>query len=135
MVSATIQRALKACDDTNIKLRLDPPELGRVEVKMSIDQDNKTKIVLTSERADTHTMMQKDADILNRVLSEAGVDTDGGLSFELASDSHDFNDRQHHGQTGRGGKQAGNDDLPDIETTLNWQVDPDTGRTRYNILA
>ena len=135
MVSATIQRALRAGDDTNIKLRLDPPELGRVEVKMSIDKDNKTKIVLTSERAETHTMMQKDAEILNRVLSEAGVDTDGGLSFELASDSHNFNEGQHHGQSGRGSEQDSNDDLPDIETTLNWQVDPDTGRTRYNILA
>ena len=135
MVSATIQRALRAGDDTNIKLRLDPPELGRVEVKMSIDKDNKTKIVLTSERAETHTMMQKDAEILNRVLSEAGVDTDGGLSFELASDSHNFNEGQHHGQSGRGSEQDSNDDLPDIETTLNWQVDPDTGRTRYNILT
>ncbi len=136
MVSATIQKAVKAGDDTNIKLRRDPPELGRVEVKMSIDKDNMAKIVLTAEKPETFMMLQKDSHILQQALSESGVDTQGDISFELASDNQDFgrDDRQQHsGNSGRG--KSDSDDGSTIETTMDWQVDPDTGHIRYNILA
>jgi len=92
-VSITIQKALKAGEPTNIKLQLSPPELGRVEVKMSIDKDNKTKIVLTVEKPETYLLLQRDADSLDRALTDAGLSADGDIDFELASENHDFNGR------------------------------------------
>ncbi len=136
MVSATIQKALKAGENTNIKLRLDPPELGRVEVKMSIDKDNVTKIVLTAEKSETYMLLKQDTDILQRALSNAGLDADGNLSFELADDGHDFNDgrKNNNNQSERRQNNNSTDDNL-IETSLDWQLDPQTGRMRYNALV
>ena len=136
LVSMTIQKAVKAGDDTNIKLRLDPPELGRVEVKMSIDKNN-AKIVLTAEKPETFMMLQRDADALNRALTDAGIDSGGDLSFELASENHDFNQpRGGKGGSGSGtGNSAADNDEHIVQSSMDWYVDPDTGRMHYNILA
>ncbi len=137
MVSATIQKAVKAGEDTNIKLRLDPPELGRVEVKMSIDKDNMAKIVLTVEKPETFMMLQKDSHVLQQALYESGVDTQGDISFELASDNQDFgrDGNQQNGSHSSGRKSSDSEDGTLMQTTMDWQVDPDTGHMRYNILA
>lgn len=131
MVSATIQKAVRAGDDTNIKLRLDPPELGRVEVKMSIDKDNITRIVLTAEKPETFLMLQRDADALHRAMADAGLDTQGDLSFELASEDHNFDDQHQQQDKASAGEEA---ELIE-ETTLDVQIDPVTGTVRYNILV
>jgi flagellar hook-length control protein FliK len=137
LVSATIQKAVKAGDDTNIKLRLDPPELGRVEVKMSIDKDNVAKIVLTAEKPETFMMLQKDSHVLQQALNDSGVDTQGDISFELASDNQDFgrDGEQHNNRSGSGRGKDSADNETILETTMDWHVDPATGQTRYNILA
>lgn len=137
MVSMTIQKAIKEGDDTNIKLRLDPPDLGRVEVKMSIDKDNTTKIVLTAEKPETHLLLQQDSEALQRAMSEAGLDTESGLSFELAGDDHEFNQDNGSNTKGYGSSSKGSDseDEAVMQTTMDWHVDPDTGRMHYNILA
>ncbi len=134
MVSATIQKALKAGEATNIKLRLDPPELGRVDVKMSIDKDNITKIVLTVEKPETYMLLKQDIDILQRALSDTGLNADGNLEFELADDSHDFsNNNGENGANDHDKNNSSEDNL--IETTMDWQVDPNTGRMHYNVLV
>ncbi len=138
MVSVTIQKALKAGQDTNIKLRLDPPELGRVEVKMSIDKDNVTKIVLTAEKPETYMLLKQDTDILQRALSNAGLDADGNLSFELADDNHDFgNDGGRGNDKNAAGDGSDNNDLDEdlTQTVMDWQIDPQTGRMHYNVLV
>lgn len=139
LVSATIQKAVKAGEETHIKLKLDPPELGRVDVKMSIDQDNVSKIVLTIEKPETHTMLQKDSAALERALAESGLDVNDGLEFELASDGHDFDDNSRSNEQGKHGSananngETENEDL--IETSMDWHVDPNTGQMHYNILV
>lgn len=130
LVSATIQKAVKAGEDTNIKMRLDPPELGRVEVKMSIDKDNKARIVLTVEKPETFLMLQRDADALHRAMADAGLDTQGDLNFELASEDHDF----EQAQRGRSDGSDTDDELIE-ETTLDVQIDPVTGHVRTDILV
>lgn len=137
-VVATMQKAVKAGQDTNIKLQLDPPELGRVEVKMSFGKDNAAKVVLTAEKPETYMMLQRDSSILQQALQDAGLDADGSsLSFELAQDGHDFGqDNSRGGGHDAGGTGAGgalDDDI--IETVMNWQVDPETGHMHYNIMV
>ncbi len=141
LVSMTMQKAIKNGEATTIKLQLDPPELGRVEVKMSIDQDNMTKIVLTAEKADTHAMLQRDAQMLERAMSDAGLDAGGNLSFELASDGHKFGESNQPDENHGGSRASGGID-PEAEnaiithsSTMDWYVDPATGRMHYSILA
>ncbi len=135
MVSATIQKAIKAGEETNIKLRLDPPELGRVEIKMSIDKNNKTKIVLTAEKPETYMLLKHDAQTLQNAMQNAGLNSEGNLEFNLASDNHDFNQNNHEnkGNGKHANSNAPNEEL--IESTMDWQVDPRTGRMHYNVLV
>ncbi len=137
LVSATIQKAVKAGEDTNIRLKLDPPELGRVEVKMSIDKDSATKVVLTIEKPETYTLLKQDIETLQRALSDAGLDTNGDISFELADQNNDFGDQRRGNNDGQNSRHANNDNLDEdvIETTMNWSVDPNTGLMHYNALV
>lgn len=138
MVAATLQRAGSSGEDSRITLQLDPPELGRVEIKMSFEKNSKIKAVLTAEKAETYSMLQRDAGILERALQGAGLDTDGGLSFELAQEGYTFGQDEGRGGSGQNGhgttaKADGSQDI--LQTTMSWAVDPDTGHMHYNILA
>jgi len=65
-------------------IRLDPPELGRVEVRLSIDATGKASAHLSADRPETLTLLQKDSPILTRALREAGLDvSQDGLNFSL----------------------------------------------------
>lgn len=138
MLAANIKKMASNGDTKNIRIQLDPPELGRVEIKMSFGKDKGVKAILTAEKPETFMMMQRDAQILERALQNAGIDPDSSsLSFELAQDEQNFNqDGSHDGsrnQTG-GGDAEGNDEEI-IESTMTWHVDPDSGHMRYDILV
>jgi hypothetical protein len=136
LVAATIQKNANAGEDKNITLQLDPPELGRVEIKMSFDKDKAIKAIITAEKPETFLMMQRDAQTLERTLQDAGLDTSGGLSFELASDGHQFsqNGRHDESHSGARGKEV-EDTGTIIVSSMTWIVNPDTGHMHYNIWA
>src|SRR4051812_20009074 len=65
-------------------IRLDPPELGRVEVRLSIDASGKAQAHMTADQLQTLHLLQKDSAILTRALREAGLDVaSGSLNFSL----------------------------------------------------
>ncbi len=138
LVSMTMQKAIKNGEETTIKLKLDPPELGRVDVKMSIDQDSTTKIVLTVEKPETHMMLQRDAQFLERAMSDAGLDVGDNLSFELAEDGQAFDKGDSSGDQANLGGNSGTEvenALITQNSTMDWTIDPNTGRMHYSILA
>lgn len=137
-VAATISKNAAATEDKAFTIKLDPPELGRVEVKMAIDKNNAVKAHLIIEKPETFMMLQRDAQILERSLQGLGMDTgDGGISFELAQDNMFQNEGDRGGERYQTGKNTGAVETIDeeIETTMTWHVDPETGMQRYNILA
>ncbi len=65
-------------------IRLDPPELGRVEVRLEVDSNGKVSTRLIVERPETLDLLQRDARNLERALQSAGLQTDeGGMQFSL----------------------------------------------------
>jgi flagellar hook-length control protein FliK len=71
-------------------IRLDPPELGRVDVRLSIDAAGKTSAHLSADQPQTLDLLQKDASSLTRALRDAGLDvSQDGLNFSLRQQSHD----------------------------------------------
>ncbi len=69
-------------------IRLDPPELGRVEVRLEVGKDNSVRAVLAAERTETLAELQRSARDLERALTEAGLDVgEDALSFSLTDDS------------------------------------------------
>lgn len=68
-------------------IRLDPAELGRVDVRLELMPDQRVQAILSAERQETLAELQRSAKDLQRALSEAGLDlADDGLSFQLADD-------------------------------------------------
>ncbi len=77
-------------------IRMDPPELGRVEVRLEVGSDNSVRALLAAERAETLAELQRSARDLERALAEAGLELgEDALSFSLTDDgagAEDFGD-------------------------------------------
>jgi len=83
-------------------IRLDPPELGRVEVRLSIDSTGKAEAHLTADQPRTLELLQKDAPALTRALREAGLDvSQDGLNFSLRQQQQQAGQDQPQFQSGR----------------------------------
>lgn len=70
--------------NNHFDIRLDPPELGRIEVRLKVDRDGQVSSHLIADRADTLSLLQRDQTGLQRALQDAGLKTSGdGLQFSL----------------------------------------------------
>jgi flagellar hook-length control protein FliK len=77
--------ATKSVDGVrHFDIRLDPPELGRVQVHLSVDATGTAQAHLVVDKPQTLEMLQRDAPNLNRALTDAGLDlSNNGLNFSL----------------------------------------------------
>jgi flagellar hook-length control protein FliK len=70
------------------EIRLDPPELGRIDVHLDVDRDGQVTSHVTADRADTLALLQSQQPQLERALEQAGLKTaDNGLQFTLRDQS------------------------------------------------
>ncbi len=70
--------------NSRFEIRLDPPELGRIDVRLDIDNDGNVKSRLVIERSDTYDLLRRDQSTLERALQQAGLKTsDNSLEFSL----------------------------------------------------
>lgn len=136
MVAVSLQKAAGDGQNKNLILQLDPPELGRIEVRLSFGKDKAIKAVVATERSETFTMLQRDSFVLERALNDVGLDANGGLSFEMAGDGYFDQNTGHDGSGGSHGNSMGNnEEIAEIESKMTWYVDPDSGLTRYSLLV
>ncbi len=84
-----IEIANKALAGKNhFEIRLDPPELGRIEVHLDVDRDGNVTSRLIADRHDTLDLLRRDSAGLERALQDAGLKTsDNGLQFSLRDQS------------------------------------------------
>jgi len=61
----------------SMTLRLAPPELGQVEIRIDRPQDAPARVDIAVERPETMTLLLRDQPELQRALDQAGVPTDG----------------------------------------------------------
>ena len=79
-------------------IRLDPPELGKVDVRLTVDDAGRAQASLAVEKPQTLELLQRDSSSLERALKNAGLDlSQNGLNFSLKG--------QHQ-------QQAGDDNSP-----------------------
>jgi len=70
------------------EIRLDPPELGRIDVHLNVDSNGQVTSHVTVERADTLQLLQSEQPQIERALEQAGLKTtDNGLQFTLRDQS------------------------------------------------
>jgi hypothetical protein len=131
-VAVQIQRAARN-GIGRLTVDLQPAELGRVEIKMDVDKDKNVTANVVVDRPGTLDLLQRDARNLERLLQEAGLQTNSGsLSFSLR-DSGPGNQEQAGGGSASmgGGRGAGGDDAasgpapvrPDVVATADGYVD------------
>jgi len=69
-------------------IRLDPPDLGRIHVRLDVDRDGNVITHMVADRTDTLDMLRKDTAGLERALQDAGLKTsDNSLQFSLRDQS------------------------------------------------
>jgi chemotaxis protein MotD len=88
---------------SRFEIRLEPAELGRIDVRIEIDRHGQVSSHMTVEKPETLAMLKQDAPQLQRALADAGLKTfDGGLQFSLGDQSQPRQNplpgEQQHGQ-------------------------------------
>jgi flagellar hook-length control protein FliK len=79
-------------------IRLDPPELGRVDVRLMVDSTGKAQAHLAVDKPQTLELLQRDSGTLARALKDSGVQlNNNGLQFSLKGQ-----DRQSGGDQSKG---------------------------------
>lgn len=143
LVSVALQKAAQQGDvpgEQAFTIQLDPPQLGRLRIVMQIAQDKSVKASLMAERPETLSLLQRDAQALERTLNAAGLDVSSrdGLQFTLG-DSGNFD--QSKGGQYQGGQgstpQQGQDTASgiDIQSAMTWFIDPITGQQHVNMMV
>jgi flagellar hook-length control protein FliK len=69
-----------------LTLRLDPPDLGHVQIRIDRPPEAPARVDITVEKAETLTLLLRDQPQLQRALDQAGVPPDGrSVTFHVAS--------------------------------------------------
>jgi flagellar hook-length control protein FliK len=91
---------------SSFEIRLDPADLGRIDVRIDIDRNGQITSHLTVEKPETLSMLRQDAPQLQRALDDAGLKTgSGGLQFSLRDQSSS-------------GQNSGNDSSPNAQRLI-----------------
>lgn len=103
--------------NTRFQMRLDPPELGKIDVKLDIDSTGQVNARLIVERAETLDLMQRDQRGLEKALQQAGLDS-AKTNLEFSLKQNPFSGGNQQGQDGNGRQpQFGGDLVAEAEDT------------------
>ena len=98
-------------------IRLDPEDLGRIDIKLEISKEGQVQAKLSVERVETLQLLQRDAKTLERAFDQAGLKTNpDGLQFSLRDPGQQG--RQNNAQdepTNRRGFSAKDADVASID--------------------
>jgi flagellar hook-length control protein FliK len=73
---------------SSFEIRLDPADLGRIDVRIDVDRNGQVTSHLTVEKPETLSMLRQDAPQLQQALDDAGFKTGSdGLQFSLRDQS------------------------------------------------
>ena len=105
-------------------IRLDPPEMGRIDVTMKVDTEGNVQTRMTVERAETLDLMQRDQRALEKALAQAGLDgSKSTLEFSLRQNPSGRDGQNPHQQNQGNGTPFGRsstgttDEVADIVST------------------
>ncbi len=99
-----------------VTVRLDPPELGRIHIRLSFETAGELRAVVATESTAALDLLRRDVNQLDRALAEAGVRTDGrSFRFDEGQTGSGFARSDQQG----GGRNSGSAPNPsDADETL-----------------
>lgn len=112
-VAVNIRKAVSEGLD-QISIRLNPVELGRIDVKLDVSSDGTLRATFAAEKHQTLELLKNDSRQLESSLTQAGFKADaGGLNFSLRGDNggnaQAFRDFGGQGQNRQGGREDGSE--------------------------
>jgi len=120
-IGVEIAKAAKG-EREDLLIRLDPRDLGRINVRLSFDGDGVLRAVMSADSPAALDMLRRESGDLNRALADAGIRSDAqSLRFDARSGDQGQGG-SHSGQRGQqaqsGGSQGstgdGSADLADV---------------------
>lgn len=106
-VAVEIRKGVAAGKDA-ITIKLNPAELGKIDVKMEINDDGTLRATIAVEKSETLDLLQKDSRGLERALQNAGLQADSGsLNFSLSGQGN--NSAEQFETASNGGSGTGTD--------------------------
>lgn len=97
----------------NFSIRLNPAELGKIDIKLEFLADGKMQAAMIVENEKTLTMLQRDQGALDKALQDAGINlADKNMSFSLMKQNQENNAPQFAGNN-----VSSNDDA-DLENLI-----------------
>ncbi len=121
-VAFEIVRQVQA-GNSRFQIRLDPAELGRIDVQLDVDRSGNVSARMVVDRPETLDLMQRDQRALQQALQQAGLDSSRtNLEFSLRQNpfgGDGSNQGQNNNQGGRGtGNLPAGDRAPDPITEV-----------------
>ena len=81
-------------DKTSFEVRLDPPELGKVHIRLDVSRDHRVTAVVSADNPQALSDLSRSARDLTHALQSAGLElSDSGLSFDFSQRDSQFADR------------------------------------------
>lgn len=116
-----VEIAVRAKSGKNqFDIRLDPPELGRIEVRLHVDDKGQVTSRLVADRLDTLDLLRRDAAGLERALQDAGLKTSSnGMQFSLRD--HSGGQQGQFDQSSSRAQVIVTDDTPAVTDTTQHQ--------------
>lgn len=91
--------------ETRFAIRLDPAELGKVDVTLSISEDGQVEASLVVDRVETLALLKREASTLEQAFEQAGLrNSDQGLQFSLRGEGGQGEPGRNEAGTARAGK-------------------------------
>ncbi|MFN4009955.1 MAG: flagellar hook-length control protein FliK [Pannonibacter sp.] len=98
---------------SRFQIRLDPAELGRIDVEMTVTKDGEVKAKLTVDKSETLDLFMRDQRSLERALEAAGLKAEqGSLQFSLRDEGGRSFAFSGEGGDDNGSRQQGGDGQP-----------------------
>ncbi|KAA2235459.1 flagellar hook-length control protein FliK [Salinarimonas soli] len=104
-----VEIGLKSLAGMNrFEIRLDPEDLGRIDVTLEIGDAGEVKARLVVDRVETLALLQRDAKTLERAFEQAGLKaTDGSVDMQLRDQGSQPGSRGERGRDDRPGREPG----------------------------
>lgn len=106
---------------SSFEIRLDPAEMGRIDVRMEVRQDGHITAHMTVDRPETLDLLQRDQRALQQALNDAGLQADAdSLNFSLRDQNAGSNggNGMADNSANYGGGMSDKADTPVIATPL-----------------
>jgi flagellar hook-length control protein FliK len=87
-------------DGGEVRMRLEPPELGELDLRMVVEQGNKLSLTIAAERQDLQQLLEKHLDELKQTLQQAGLEVTSAHVQTRGEFAREQQQRQQSGQDG-----------------------------------